>query len=88
MASKTSVIVALGSMVITLVIVITSYGLYRFEFKGKKLISRMIILAYAFPGILLIVPVYDLMAGLKLDRQLLGADYHERHLLRPPSVFG
>ncbi len=64
---KTSVIVSFGSMVITLMIVIfASYGLYRFEFKGKSIISKMIILAYAFPGILLIVPVYDLMAQMKL----------------------
>lgn len=64
---KTSVIVAIGSMVITLVIVIfASYGLYRFEFKGKKIFTNMIILAYAFPGILLIVPVYNIMARIKL----------------------
>lgn len=64
---KTSVIVAIGSMVITLVIVIlASYGLYRFEFRGKKLVSSMIVLAYAFPGILLIVPVYNIMAHIRL----------------------
>lgn len=64
---KTSVIVAIGSMVITLVIVIlASYGLYRFEFRGKKLVSNMIVLAYAFPGILLIVPVYNIMARIRL----------------------
>lgn len=64
---KTSVIVAIGSMVITLAIVIfASYGLYRFEFKGKKIFTNMIVLAYAFPGILLIVPVYNIMARIKL----------------------
>lgn len=62
-----SVIVSLGTVVVLLVVVVfASYALYRFDSKGKELVNKLILLAYVFPGILLIVPVYNLMAKLKL----------------------
>ena len=64
---KSSLIVAAGTVVILLAIVIlASYGLYRFEFKGKAFFNKIILLAYIFPGILLVVPVYDIMAKIHL----------------------
>lgn len=64
---RSSLIVAVGTIVILLVIVVmASYGLYCFEFKGKSFFNKVILLAYIFPGILLIVPVYNLMAKLHL----------------------
>ena len=52
---KSSLIVTAGTVVILLVIVIlASYGLYRFEFKGKAFLNKVILLAYIFPGILLV----------------------------------
>lgn len=64
---KSSLIVAGGTVVILLVIVIlASYGLYRFEFRGKAFFNKIILLAYIFPGILLVVPVYDIMAKIHL----------------------
>ncbi len=64
---KSSLIVTAGTVVILLVIVIlASYGLYRFEFKGKAFLNKVILLAYIFPGILLVVPVYDIMAKIHL----------------------
>lgn len=64
---RSSVIVAVGTVIILLIIVIlASYSLYRFEFKGRELFNKIILLAYVFPGILLVVPVYDIMAKIKL----------------------
>ena len=64
---RASLIVALGTIAILLVIVIlASYGLYRFDFRGRELLNKVILLAYVFPGILLIVPVYNLMSSLNL----------------------
>ena len=64
---RSSIIVAVGTIVVLLIIVIlASYGLYRFEFKGKAFFNKLILLAYVFPGILLAVPVYSLMAKIQL----------------------
>lgn len=64
---KSSLIVAAGTVVILLIIVIlASYGMYRFEFKGKGFFNKIILLAYVFPGILLVVPVYDIMASIRI----------------------
>lgn len=64
---RASLIVALGTIAILLVIVIlASYSLYRFDFRGRELLNKVILLAYVFPGILLIVPVYNLMSSLNL----------------------
>ncbi len=64
---KSSLIVVAGTVIILLVIVVlASYGMYRFEFRGKAFFNKVILLAYVFPGILLAVPVYDIMANINL----------------------
>ena len=66
-ALRISVVVAVCTMILTLVIVVsTSFALYRFEFKGKSFFEKLILITYVFPGILLIVPVYNIMTKVKL----------------------
>ncbi|MEA4998974.1 MAG: carbohydrate ABC transporter permease [Candidatus Limiplasma sp.] len=66
-ALGSSTVIAAGSMVITAVLVFfASYAIYRIEFRGKGFIQKLILVTYVFPGILLVVPVYSIMSGLRL----------------------
>lgn len=68
-----SVIVSIGTMIISVLIVIpASFALYRMKFAGRKLVSRLILATYVFPGVLLLVPVYQMMAELSLVNSLFG----------------
>jgi multiple sugar transport system permease protein len=62
-----SILVSLGTMIITVLIVIpASYAIYRMRFAGRQFFFRLILATYIFPGILLLVPVYQLMSSLQL----------------------
>jgi multiple sugar transport system permease protein len=68
-----SSIVALLTMAITVVLsVMAAYGLYRLQFPGRKLLFRIILATYVFPGILLLIPLYQLMSQLRLIDTLWG----------------
>src|SRR5690606_32448048 len=54
------------------IVVPAGFALYRMRFPGRKLIGRLILATYIFPGILLLVPVYQMMASLGLVDSLLG----------------
>lgn len=64
---KNSLFIALGTMIITVVLsTLAAYGLYRLRFPGRKLMFRVILITYAFPGVLLLIPLYDMMTSLGL----------------------
>jgi multiple sugar transport system permease protein len=68
-----SVLVAFGTVLIsTVIVILASYAIYRMEFFGRIFISRLILLTYVFPGILLLVPVYQVMSALHLTNSLWG----------------
>jgi multiple sugar transport system permease protein len=68
-----SMVVALGTVLISvLMVILASYAIYRMKFFGRVFISRLILLTYVFPGILLLVPVYQLMSWLHLTNSLWG----------------
>ena len=68
-----SIIVSLGTMVVSLLIVIPAgFAIYRMKFAGRQFVNRLILATYVFPGILLLVPVYQLFSGLQLVDSLLG----------------
>jgi multiple sugar transport system permease protein len=57
-----SLIVALGTMIITVILsTLAAYGLYRLRFPGRRLLFRVILITYAFPGVLLLIPLYGLL---------------------------
>lgn len=62
-----SVLVAVATMICSVAIVIpAAFAIYRMKFAGRTLLFRLILAAYIFPGILLLVPVYQLMSSLHL----------------------
>ncbi len=70
---KNSILVSLGTMIVSVLIVVpASYAIYRMRFRGRRFVSRLIIATYIFPGILLLVPVYQLMSTINLVDSLWG----------------
>jgi ABC-type glycerol-3-phosphate transport system permease component len=62
-----STLVALLTMAITVVIAsLAAYSLYRLRYPGRNFIFRIILLTYAFPAILLLIPVYGMLTRLHL----------------------
>jgi len=62
-----SVLVSVGTMVITVVLAtLAAYGLYRLRFPGRGVVFRIILVTYAFPGVLLLIPLYGMMSRLGL----------------------
>ena len=46
--------------------VVGGYALSRYRFKGSTFLSRLMLLIYLFPGVLLIIPIFEIMAYLKI----------------------
>lgn len=62
-----STIVAALTMAITVILsAMAAYGLYRLRFPGRELLFRVILVTYAFPGILVLVPLYDMLTQVGL----------------------
>lgn len=58
-----SLLVGLASTAITVVLsVLAAYGFYRLRFPGRDLLFRAVLVAYAFPGILILIPLYGMMS--------------------------
>jgi multiple sugar transport system permease protein len=68
-----SVIVSLVSMAIAVVLsVLAGYAFFRLRFPGRDLLFRAILLAYAFPGIVVLVPLYSLASAARLIDNLFA----------------
>lgn len=64
---RNSWIVAVGTLILTTALaLLASYGLYRFEFTGRRLIFLAILSTYLFPVVTLLVPIYKLFTALRL----------------------
>jgi len=62
-----SVLVAVASMIISVVLsTLAAYGLYRLKLPGHQLLFRIILITYAFPGVLLLIPLYGMLTDLGL----------------------
>jgi ABC-type glycerol-3-phosphate transport system permease component len=58
-----SVIVSLFSMAITILLsLLAAYAFFRLKFRGRDALYRLILVAYAFPGIVVLIPLYMLFA--------------------------
>lgn len=65
-----SVIVAFCTTIISLIVaILSSYGLARFDFKGKYTFSVLLIVVQMFPGVLLMIPLFTIMNKLGLIDQ-------------------
>ncbi len=62
-----STLVALGTTAISVILaVLAAYGIFEMRFPGHRTALRLMLVAYAFPGILLLVPLYILMSSIRL----------------------
>jgi multiple sugar transport system permease protein len=85
---RNSLIVAAGTMVITVFLsTLAAYGLYRMRFPGRKMLFRIILITYAFPGVLLLVPLYQMMVALGLVDRLLALVIVDVTLASPFAVW-
>lgn len=68
-----SLIVAVSTMIIDGVFgTMGAYSLTRFEYRGRKLIIAGVLSAYCIPPIMLMTPLYRIIAGLGLNSSYLG----------------
>ncbi len=62
-----SVIVAVFSTAFTVLLALpAAYAFFRMEFPGRNTLYRTILLAYAFPGVVVLIPLYGLFAKVGL----------------------
>lgn len=68
-----SIITSVAVTAITITIsTLGAYSLTKYRFPGRKLISDLILVAYIFPGILILLPLYQLIVKLQLNNSLIG----------------
>ncbi len=80
--------VSLSTMAISTVLAIMGgYGLARYEFKGRDFLSKSMLIVYVLPGVPLLLPVYNLLAHLKLVDSLTGLVLIYTALNTPFSVW-
>lgn len=65
----TSVLVTALTMLVS---VLGAYSLTKYRYPGRELISKLILLAYIFPGILILFPLHQLVVKLGVNNSLLG----------------
>ncbi len=64
---KNSLLVSFSSMVISIILSVSAaYGLHKLKFYGNKFIEYSLLVTYAFPGVILLVPIYLLFAKINL----------------------
>jgi multiple sugar transport system permease protein len=58
-----SLLVALASTLITLLLAVpAAYAFFRLDFPGREALYRVILLAYAFPSIVVLIPLFGMFA--------------------------
>ncbi len=66
-----SLTIALGTTLITVpMATLASYAVYRLEFPGRFLLLRLLVGTYVFPSILLLIPLFQIMAQFGLINSL------------------
>lgn len=62
-----SFVVALFSTAVTVLLALpAAYAFFRMEFPGRNALYRVILLAYAFPGVVVLIPLYGLFSKVGL----------------------
>ena len=62
-----SLIVSFSSMSISVILsVLAAYGLHKLKFYGNKFVEYSLLVTYAFPGVILLIPIYLLFAKINL----------------------
>jgi ABC-type glycerol-3-phosphate transport system permease component len=69
---NTVVVAALTTVFVLVAAVVGAYSLTRYAFPGRRLIARITLLAYMFPPIIMLVPLFLLAREFGLTNSLLG----------------
>lgn len=70
---KNSVIISLSTTALAILFsVAAGYSISRFRYKGRKFLSRVILVAYMFPPVLLIIPLFKIMVNVGLINTRIG----------------
>ena len=68
-----SSIVALGTTLLVIVVAtLGAYSLVTFRYRGRRLLAQAILFTYLLPSVILVIPLYLVMARLGLVNSLLG----------------
>jgi multiple sugar transport system permease protein len=70
---KNSLIIALGTTFLTMVLsTLGAFSLARFHYRGKEVISFLVLFTYVVPAILLLIPIFLLLAKVGLVNTYTG----------------
>ncbi|MDP9365168.1 MAG: carbohydrate ABC transporter permease [Chloroflexota bacterium] len=70
---RNSVVVATLSTFVSLVLALfAAYSVYRVRYPGRRALFRLLIVTYVFPGVLLLIPLYQIFGRLGLIDDLLS----------------
>ena len=62
-----SLIVSFSSMIISVILsLLAAYGLHKLRFYGNKLVEHSLLITYAFPGVILLIPMYLMFSKIGL----------------------
>ena len=68
-----SSIVALGTTILVIVVAtLGAYSLVTFRYRGRRLLAQAVLFTYLLPSVILVIPLYMVMARLGLVNSLLG----------------
>jgi multiple sugar transport system permease protein len=68
-----SVVVSLGTaLLVTLLASLLGYAISRFVFRGKRAVLLLLLVTQMFPLVMLIAPIYRILAGMGLANSLTG----------------
>jgi multiple sugar transport system permease protein len=80
--------VGIGVCLLSIIIaVMGAYSLSHFNFRGKEVIARSMLFLYVFPTILMISPIYGLLAGMGLIDSHLGLILVHTTLVSPFCIW-
>ncbi|GHV93713.1 ABC transporter permease [Spirochaetia bacterium] len=83
-----SFIIACGTMVVNLLVATTAaYGLSRYKFPFKNMLSKMVIFTYMFPSILLVLPLYLIIGKIGLVNKYPGLGIAHLTFTLPYSIW-
>ena len=85
--SNSATVAVVVTAVTVFIATLGAYSLVFFRYSGRELIGRFILLTYMFPGVVIIVPSYNIMSFLHLTNNLLGVMLVELVLTIPFSVW-
>ena len=58
-----SLIVSFSSMIISVILsLLAAYGLHKLKFYGNQLVEQSLLVTYAFPGVILLIPMYLMLS--------------------------